>query len=115
MTTGQTPEKEPKLTLIGAFRYFLKGNKLFALNGIVLYLINSVIILLPPLFQQVYTDNIIFNNPLLTDEDAWEAARMAALDGASAISLWAWIHLSVWMAKVFRADNANAYSSRVHW
>ena len=26
-------------------------------------------------------DNIIFNNPLLTDDDAWEAARMAALDG----------------------------------
>ena len=24
--------------------------------------------------------NIIFNNPLLTDDDAWEAARMAALD-----------------------------------
>ena len=26
-------------------------------------------------------DNIIFHNPLLTDDDAWEAARMAALDG----------------------------------
>ena len=26
-------------------------------------------------------DNITFNNPLLTDDDAWEAARMAALDG----------------------------------
>ena len=26
-------------------------------------------------------DNIIFHNPLLTDNDAWEAARMAALDG----------------------------------
>ena len=25
-------------------------------------------------------DNIIFNNPQLTDDDAWEAARMAALD-----------------------------------
>ena len=45
--------------MISAFRYFLKGNKLFALNGIVLYIINSVVILLPPLFQQVYTDNII--------------------------------------------------------
>ena len=59
MTTGQTQEKESKLSLIEAFRYFLKGNKLFALNGIVLYIINSVVILLPPLFQQVYTDNII--------------------------------------------------------
>jgi len=26
-------------------------------------------------------DNITFNNPLLTDDDAWNAARMAALDG----------------------------------
>ena len=26
-------------------------------------------------------DNIIFNDPKLTDDDAWEAARMAALDG----------------------------------
>ena len=59
MTAGQTQGKESKLSLIGAFRYFLKGNKLFALNGIVLYIINSIVILLPPLFQQVYTDNII--------------------------------------------------------
>jgi len=59
MTKGQTSGKESKLSLIQAFRYFLKGNKLFALNGIVLYIINSVVILLPPLFQQVYTDNII--------------------------------------------------------
>ena len=26
-------------------------------------------------------DNIIFNDPLLTDDDVWEAVRMAALDG----------------------------------
>ena len=45
--------------MIGAFSYFLKGNKLFALNGIVLYIIDSIVILFPPLFQQVYTDNII--------------------------------------------------------
>ena len=59
MTTDQRQGKESELSLIGAFSYFLKGNKLFALNGIVLYIINSVVILLPPLFQQVYTDNII--------------------------------------------------------
>ena len=59
MTTGQTQGKESKLSLIGAFRYFLKGNELFALNGIVLYIINSIGKLFPPLLQQVYTDNII--------------------------------------------------------
>ncbi|MBO6059999.1 MAG: ATP-binding cassette domain-containing protein, partial [Bacteroidaceae bacterium] len=33
------------------------------------------------LIEGTIRNNIIFNNPLLTDEDAWEAARMAALDG----------------------------------
>ena len=42
-----------KLSLIAAFRYFLKGNMIFALNGIVLYFIDTIIHLFPPLFQQV--------------------------------------------------------------
>ncbi len=33
------------------------------------------------LVEGTIRDNIIFNNPVLTDDDAWEAARMAALDG----------------------------------
>ena len=33
------------------------------------------------LVEGTIRDNIIFNDPLLTDDDAWEAARMAALDG----------------------------------
>jgi ABC-type bacteriocin/lantibiotic exporter with double-glycine peptidase domain len=32
------------------------------------------------LIEGTILDNIIFDNPLLTEEDAWEAARMAALD-----------------------------------
>ena len=32
------------------------------------------------LIEGTIRDNIIFNNPQLTDDDAWEAARMAALD-----------------------------------
>ena len=32
------------------------------------------------LVEGTIRDNIIFNNPLLTDEDSWEAARLAALD-----------------------------------
>ena len=32
------------------------------------------------LVEGTIRDNIIFNNPMLTDEDAWEVARMAALD-----------------------------------
>jgi ABC-type bacteriocin/lantibiotic exporter with double-glycine peptidase domain len=33
------------------------------------------------LVEGTIRDNIIFNNPLLTEDDAWEAARLAALDG----------------------------------
>jgi len=32
------------------------------------------------LIEGTILDNIIFNNPVLTEENAWEAARMAALD-----------------------------------
>ena len=59
MSTGQAQGKKSKLSLISAFRYFLKGNILFALNGIVIVAIDSVACIFPSLFQQVYTDNII--------------------------------------------------------
>ena len=59
MSTGQTQGKKPKLSIMSAFRYFLKDNMLFAFNGIVLIAIDSIICIFPPLFQQVYTDNII--------------------------------------------------------
>ncbi len=61
-----------KLSVFSAFRYFLKGNILFAFNGIVLAIIDSVANIFPPLFQHVYTDNIITQknpewfSPLLT-------------------------------------------------
>jgi ABC-type bacteriocin/lantibiotic exporter with double-glycine peptidase domain len=33
------------------------------------------------LIEGTIRDNIIFGNPLLTEDEAWEAARLAALDG----------------------------------
>ena len=45
--------------MVSAFRYFLKGNMLFAFNGLVVLAIDSVACIFPPLFQKVYTDNII--------------------------------------------------------
>ena len=45
--------------MVSAFHYFLKGNMLFALNGIVVLAIDSLACIFPSLFQQVYTDNII--------------------------------------------------------
>jgi len=47
------------LSLMAAFRYFLKGNMIFALNGMIIVAIDSVACIFPSLFQQVYTDNII--------------------------------------------------------
>ena len=59
MKSEQTQGKKPKLSMIAAFRYFLKGNILFALNGVVLIAIDSIACIFPSLFQQVYTDQII--------------------------------------------------------
>ena len=72
MTMGKPKDKKAGLTMMSAFKYFLKGNMLFALNGTVLTAIDSVICLFPALFQKVYTDNIITQKnpewftPLLT-------------------------------------------------
>ena len=69
---GKRQANKSKQSVLSAFRYFLKGNILFALNGIVLAIIDSVANVLPPLFQNVYTDNIITQknpewfSPLLT-------------------------------------------------
>ena len=45
--------------MMSAFRYFLKGNMLFAFNGLVVLAIDSVACIFPSLFQKVYTDNVI--------------------------------------------------------
>jgi len=69
---GKRQANKTKQSALSAFRYFLKGNILFAFNGIVLAIIDSVANVLPPLFQNVYTDNIITQknpewfSPLLT-------------------------------------------------
>ena len=69
---GKRQANKSKQSVLSAFRCFLKGNILFALNGIVLAIIDSVANVLPPLFQNVYTDNIITQknpewfSPLLT-------------------------------------------------
>ena len=59
MSKGQTKGEKAKLSMMAAFRYFLKGNMIFALNGMIIVAIDSVACIFPSLFQQVYTDNII--------------------------------------------------------
>ena len=79
-----------KLSLISAISYFLKGNMIFALNGIVFSLIDSVASLFPPLFQQVYTDNIITQkNP------EWFTPLMVLYIMLFLIELIIWITFSV--------------------
>ena len=56
---GKTRDRKPGLSMVAAFQYFLKGNMLFAFNGIVIIAIDSIACIFPSLFQQVYTDQII--------------------------------------------------------
>ncbi len=55
----KTRNRKAALSMVSALRYFLKGNMLFAFNGIIVLAINSIVNIFPSLFQQVYTDNII--------------------------------------------------------
>ena len=59
MMAEKTRNPKAALSMVSALRYFLKGNMLFAFNGIIVLAINSIVNIFPSLFQQVYTDNII--------------------------------------------------------
>ena len=64
MMKGKPQGQKPGLSMMKALSYFLKGNMVFAFNGFVVATIDSVANIFPPLFQQVYTDNIItYKNP----------------------------------------------------
>ena len=56
---AQQSSKKTGLSGQDALRYFLKGNFMFVVSGLMAYIIGDAVSLLPPLFQQVYTDNII--------------------------------------------------------
>jgi len=75
---------------MAAFRYFLKGNILFALNGVIVVAIDSIASIFPPLFQQVYTDNIITQkNP------EWFTPLIVLYILLFIIELFIWIMFSV--------------------
>ena len=76
--------------MIAAFRYFLKGNMLFAFNGLVVLAIDSVACIFPSLFQKVYTDNIITQkNP------EWFTPLIVLYILLFAIELLVWIGFSI--------------------
>ena len=80
--------------MVSAFRYFLKGNMLFAFNGIVVIAIDSVACIFPSLFQKVYTDNIITQkNP------EWFTPLIVLYILLFVIELLVWIGFSVLRGK----------------
>ena len=90
MSTKQARCEKPRLSLISAFSYFLKGNMLFAFNGIIIVAIDSVACIFPSLFQQVYTDNIITQkNP------EWFTPLIALYILLFVLELLVWIVFSV--------------------
>ncbi len=94
MKTGQARGKKSKLSMISALRYFLKGNMIFALNGMIIATINAVANIFPPLFQQVYTDNIITQkNP------EWFSPLLVLYMMLFAIELAAWVAFSIFRRK----------------
>ena len=52
-------EHPSDLSLASALRYFLRGNLVFVTSGMLIYLLDTPTRVFPPLFQQVYTDNVI--------------------------------------------------------
>ena len=79
---------------MSALRYFLKGNLIFALNGIIIAAINAVANISPPLFQQVYTDNIITQkNP------EWFSPLLVLYIMLFAIELAAWVAFAIFRRK----------------
>ena len=90
MKSEQKQDRKPKLSMISTFRYFLKGNMLFAFNGIIIVAIDSVACIFPSLFQQVYTDNIITRkNP------EWFTPLIALYILLFVLELLVWIIFSV--------------------
>ena len=86
----QLKTKKNGLTVTEALRYFLKGNFMFVVSGFVAYIIGNAVSLLPPLFQQVFTDNIITRkNP------EWFTPLLIVYILLFVLELAAWITLSI--------------------
>ena len=87
---SEESKKKPGLSVPDALRYFLKGNFMFVVSGLVAYIIGNAVALLPPLFQQVYTDNVITHkNP------EWFTPLLVLYILLFVLELAAWITLSI--------------------
>ena len=92
----EKPSRQSKLSVVSALKFFLKGNLLFALTGITIYLFDIPTRIFPSLFQQVYTDNIITHkNP------EWFTPLMVLYVLLFVLELSIWILFSVVRRKSF--------------
>ncbi len=108
MKQQQAPKK-PGLSVPEALRYFLKGNLMFVVSGLVAYIIGDAVSLLPPLFQQVFTDNVITHkNP------EWFTPLLVIYILLFVLELAAWISLSI-QRKKDSAKLGITMSSRYLW
>ena len=100
---------QSKLSVVSALKFFLKGNLLFALTGITIYLFDIPTRIFPSLFQQVYTDNIITHkNP------EWFTPLMVLYVLLFVLELSIWILFSVVRRKSF-ARIIITISSKYMW
>ena len=105
----QPHSKKTGLSVLDALRYFLKGNYMFVVSGLVAYVIGDAISLLPPLFQQVFTDSIITHkNP------EWFMPLVIIYILLFVLELAAWISLSI-QRKKDSAKLGITMSSRYLW
>ena len=90
MMAEKTRNRKAALSMVSALRYFLKGNMLFAFNGVILVAIDSITCIFPSLFQQVYTDSIITHkNP------EWFTPLIALYILLFVLELAVWIGFSI--------------------
>ena len=100
---------QSKLSVVSALKFFLKGNLLFALTGITIYLFDIPTRIFPSLFQQVYTDHIITHkNP------EWFTPLMVLYVLLFVLELSIWILFSVVRRKSF-ARIIITISSKYMW
>ena len=86
----EKPNRQSKLSVVSALKFFLKGNILFILSSVTIYSFDIPTRIFPSLFQQVYTDNIITHkNP------EWFAPLMVFYVALFVIELAIWTSFSV--------------------
>ncbi len=95
-------KEQPTLTLI---RHYMRGSMGFIVVSFLLYLIDMASFILPPFFQQIYTDNIItMKNP------EWFAPMMTIYVLLFVLELTVWISMNVLRKKHFTKLNIIATS-----